>query len=310
MTQRILVTGASGFVASTLLAKRAEDLKFVALSRRPVVIGGVESQIGGDLSAHTDWLPFLKGIDAVVHLAGRVHIRPPQDAAAYAAENCEGTLKLARDAVEAGVSRFIFLSTAKVLGDESGDAALDESAPVRPKDLYAASKLAAERGLAQLGSKLHVTILRPPLVYGPGVRANFFALLSAVARGIPLPFESIRNKRSLISAANLASAIMACLRAPTGPLRTFHVTDGAPVSTPDLVRAMAFALGKPARIFPFPPRMLEFCGAILGRRETVARLTRSFEIDDGAIRNHLGWRPCQPFEAGIAATALWFKCED
>ncbi len=243
----------------------------------------------------------------VVHLASRVHLPAGGDASAYLAENCDGTLKLARDAGAAGVKRFVFLSSAKVLGDESGGTPLAEDAPACPGDPYAASKLAAEQALAGLGGEMGVTVLRPPLVYGPGVKANFLALFSAVARGVPLPLAGIRNRRSLVCVDNLAAAINACIESPVAAGRTYNVTDGSPVSTPQLVRAIAAVLGKPPRLFAVPPGVLEACGALLGRAEMVKRLTRSLELDDRAIRAELSWRPVCTFEAGIAQTARWYQ---
>jgi nucleoside-diphosphate-sugar epimerase len=307
VTQRILVTGASGFVARALLSgKRASD-EYVAASRRAVDIEGLEWRRSPALSGTADWKSALEGIDVVVHLAGRVHLPVGSDATPYFAENCDGALKLARDAEAAGVQRLVFLSSAKVLGDESGATPLAEDAPPRPGDPYAASKLAAEQALAGLGGAMDVTVLRPPLVYGPGVKANFLALFSAVARGVPLPLGGIRNRRSLLGVDNLAAAIAACIESPAAAGRTYNVTDGAPVSTPDLVRAIASALGRQPRLFSIPPGLLEGCGALLGRGEMVKRLTRSLELDDSAIRAELAWRPACTFEVGIAQTARWYQ---
>ena len=308
MTRRVLVTGASGFVARALLAENIAGFDFVAASRKV----GVDNEQrtwrrSPDLSASADWGPILDRIDSVVHLAGRVHLRPDKDPAAYFVENCDGTLKLARDAIAAGVRRFVFLSSAKVFGDESGATPFSENTLASPEDPYAASKLAAEQGLSGLGDQLQIAILRPPLVYGPGVKANFLALLSAVARGVPLPLASIHNRRSLISVDNLATSIVACLESSEAAVRTYCVTDGPPLSTPDLVRAIAFALGKPQRLFAFPPWLLESCGAAIGRGDTIKRLTRSLELNDQAIRTELGWRPAQTIEAGISETAQWYK---
>lgn len=303
----MLVTGGSGFVARALFSLMPSGLEYVASSRRDMAPGGIPWRRSPDLGPMADWRQTLEGVDAVVHLAGRVHLAADADPAPYFSENHEGTLKLARDASEAGVRRFLFVSSAKVLGDDSGKAALDERVPAQPGDPYAASKLGAEQALATLGGAMEVTILRPPLVYGAGVGANFLALLSAVARGVPLPLASIENRRSLICVDNLANAIIACLASSAAAGRTYHVTDGVPVSTPRLIRAIAAALGRPPRLFAFPPRVLEVCGMLVGRGETVKRLTRSLELDDSAIRAELGWRaPCS-FDDGIAATVRWYQ---
>ena len=260
-----------------------------------------------DLGPAADWKSILAGADCVIHLAGRAHLPPDADPAPYFTENFEGTAKLAHDAIDSGIKRFVYVSTAKVLGDESGDEPLAENSTPRPGDPYAASKYAAEQALAALGGDMTITILRPPLVYGPGVKANFRALLSAVDRGVPFPLASIKNRRSLIGVDNLASAILACLGSEAAAGRTFHVTDGASISTPALIRALAVALDRPAALFGFPPRILELFGSMLGRGETVKRLTRSLELDDRAIRNELLWRTPFTFEEGIAGTAHWYQ---
>ncbi|NBS55488.1 MAG: NAD-dependent epimerase/dehydratase family protein [Betaproteobacteria bacterium] len=179
VTRRILVTGASGFVAQALFSARGAGDVYFAASRTVLDIEGVQWRQSPALSGSADWKSVLNEIDIVVHLAARVHLPRDGDQTAYFVENCDGTVKLAQDAMDAGVKRFIFLSTSKVLGDESGNGPLDETAPVRPGDGYAASKLAAEQALPGLGGGMHTTVLRPPLVYGPGVKANFLALLSA-----------------------------------------------------------------------------------------------------------------------------------
>lgn len=306
MIPRVLVTGANGFVAGAVLADRPANVEFVAASRSPPKNSGVEWRRSPALSDTADWKPLLEGIDSVVHLAGRVHLPSDANSSAYQIENCDGTLKLARDAAAMGVTRFVFLSTAKVLGDESGAVALDESASCRPADAYAVSKHLAEQGLQVTGNRLRVLILRPPLVYGPGVRANFLSLMSAVNRGLPLPLASIQNKRSFIGVGNLVSAILTSLNSHAVSGRIFHVSDGAPHSTPELVKAIAAALGRPSRLIPFPPALLEACAMAMGQGETVKRLTRSLELDDTAFRTEFGWRELKTFEEGVAETARWY----
>lgn len=307
LRRRVLVTGASGFVGRAVLALKSPGQEWIAVSRRRAEAKGIQWRIGPALSAQADWKPLLEEVDDVIHLAGRVHRPSDSDAAVYAEENSEGTIKLAHDAIDTGVRRFIFLSTAKVLGDESGSKALDELYVPRPLDAYAESKLAAERALSGMRNRLEITVLRPPLVYGPGVRANFLALLMAVERGLPMPLASIENRRSLVGVRNLASAIVACLDSPAAAGRTFHVTDGTAQSTPGLVRSIATAVGGHARLFSFPPPLLEAIGTALGRGEYVRRLTRSLELDDRAIRETLAWRPVHTLEQGLAETANWFR---
>ena len=256
VTRRILVTGASGFVAQALFSARGAGDEYFAASRTVLDIEGVQWRQSPTLSGSADWKSVLKEIDIVVHLAARVHLPGDGDQSAYRVENCDGAVKLAQDAIEVGVRRFIFLSTSKVLGDESGEGPLDETAPMRPGDAYAASKLAAEQALPSLGGGMHTTVLRPPLVYGPGVKANFLALLSAVSRGVPLPLGRINNRRSLIYVDNLASAIIACVDSTAAAGRIYNVADDPSVSTPDLVRALAAASGISPRLFPVPPAAL------------------------------------------------------
>jgi len=306
LISRVLVTGASGFVAAAVLAARTANLEFVAASRSPPKNSGIGWSRSPALSGAANWKPLLEGIDSVVHLAGRVHLSSDANTSAYQVENCDGTIKLARDAAAMGVTRFVFMSTAKVLGDESGAVALDESASCRPADAYAMSKHLAEQGLQAIGNGLRVLILRPPLVYGPGVRANFLSLMSAVYRGLPLPLASIQNKRSFIGVANLASAILASLDSNAVSGRIFHVTDGASHSTPELAMVIARSLGRQSRLVPFPPGLLEACATAVGRGEAVKRLTRSLELDDTAFRTELGWREVKTFEEGVAETARWY----
>lgn len=244
--------------------------------------GFIGSQLCPVLSAAGHELrPSPTACDAVVHLANIAHT------AASAAElrrvNVEGTSAQALAALAAGARRFVYLSSIKA---------------AQPEDPYGRAKVAAEQALAEI-SGLEVVVLRPPLVYGPRVKANFLALLRAVDRGLPLPLASVRNRRSLVYVGNLADAIQCCLAAPSAVGKTYTVSDGVPVSTPDLARAIARELGKPARLVPFPPSVLRWIPAL-------RRLTDSLEVDDSAIRSELGWRPPFTFEQGLRATAEWY----
>jgi nucleoside-diphosphate-sugar epimerase len=221
------------------------------------------------------------GADAVVHLANIAHSRASD--AQLRRVNVEGTLERAREAAAAGVRRFVYLSSS--LAADAGDR-------------YGRSKLAAERGLAAAAG-IEVVVLRPPLVYGPGVKANFLALMRALARGLPLPLASVDNRRSLLYVRNLADAVIRCLDAPQAAGRTFNVTDGAAVSVPELCRRLGAALGRPARLFPFPP-------ALLSLAPPLRRLTGSLELDDSALREALGWRPPHSMDEGLRQTARWY----
>jgi nucleoside-diphosphate-sugar epimerase len=308
--KRVLVTGASGFIGRALLSLRSPAYEYIAASRTQFDFEGGGWRRSPDLSPSADWRDALNGVDSVVHLAGRVHLPKEGDPSRFFFDNHQGTVKLVEDAVQAGVSQFVYLSTAKVLGDETDISGLTESAKPCPADPYSASKLAAEQALHRFSDRLGITILRPPLVYGPGVKANFLALLSAVSRGIPLPLKSVRNRRSLIGVVNLAQAIVACLESPRSAGHTFHVTDGSPISTPQLVREIAAAFDKPARLFAFPPSLLEACARAIGREETMKRLTRSLELDDSAIRSEIGWQPTNDLATGINETVSWYGTQD
>jgi nucleoside-diphosphate-sugar epimerase len=224
--------------------------------------------------------------------------------------NALGTERLARAAAEAGAARFIFLSTIGVSGDETSGAPCTEDSPPAPRSLYAASKREAEERLQALSeaSGLAVTILRPTLVYGPGNGGNFLRLMTAVERGWPLPFASLRNRRHLTYVGNLVSAIMAVLarRDATG---AFVVCDAEGLSTPELVRHLAAALGRPARLFPLPAPALRWIGRAAGAGEVVRRLAGSLEADCGKLRRALGWRPPFAPEHGLAETAAWFRAQ-
>jgi UDP-glucose 4-epimerase len=254
----------------------------------------------------TTWRSALGNCDAVVHLAARVHVM--HDTAAdpltlYQATNTDATLNLARQAARAGVKRFVFVSSIKVNGEGCDEPYRETDAPA-PEDAYAISKWEAEQGLWRIAqeTRLEVVVLRPPLVYGPGVKANFRRLLDTVARGWPLPLGAIDNRRSLLYLGNFVDAIRVCVEHPAAAGQTFLIDDGQPVSTPELVRAVARAMGRPARLLPVPAGMLEFAGALLGKRAAVARLTGSLWVDSSLIRARLGWAPPYSRADGLAAT--------
>ncbi len=302
---RILITGANGFVGSRLCAHLVAQGHAV----RPAVRGarGMADEVAvGTLDAATDWAAALDGCDTVVHLAARVHVMHDTAAdplALYRPTNTDATLNLARQAAQAGVKRFVFVSSVKVNG-EGRDAAYRETDTPAPEDAYAISKWEAEQGLWRIAREtgLEVVVLRPPLVYGPGVKANFRRLLDVVERGWPLPLGAIENRRSLLYLGNFVDAIRVCVEHPAAAGQTFLIDDGQPVSTPELVRAVARAMGRPARLLPAPVGMLEFAGALLGKRAAVARLTGSLWVDSSLIRVRLGWTPPFSMEAGLAAT--------
>jgi UDP-glucose 4-epimerase len=302
---KVLVTGATGFVGRVLCEHlTASGHRIIPAVRREA--GLADEVVVGDLGSSTDWHMALTGCDAVVHLAARVHVMndAAQDPLAlYRTTNTEATLNLARQAARAGVKRFVFISTIKVNGERRDESYRETDVPA-PEDAYALSKWEAEQGLRRIAQEtgLEVVILRPPLVYGPGVKANFSRLVQTVQKGWPLPLGAICNRRSLLYLGNFVDAIRLCVEHPGAAGQTFLLDDGEAVSTPNLIRALAQAMGRPARLLAVPVGLLEFAGALLGKRAAVARLTGSLYVDSSAIRSRLGWTPPFTMEAGLAAT--------
>ena len=291
---KVLVTGASGFVGRALLTRlELAGHGISAITRSEI----------GNVDGKADWLPHLTDIDAIVHLAARVHVmQDTADAASlslYRTVNTEGTIRLAEAAREMKVRRFVYVSSIKVNGDRS-DGHLTAQDPATPRDPYAISKWEAEQALARMASDLDVVTLRPPLVYGPHVKGNFRRLIEIVDKGIPLPLASVHNRRSFINLANLTDAICWGLTCPTG---LYLPSDKDDKSTADLIRAIAQALGKPQRLFPFPPTVLEFTGKILRKSDEIDRLIGTLTVD-GALPD---WVPPQSFETGISQTIDWYR---
>ena len=285
---RIVVTGASGFIGQAAVpVLRSRGHEVVALGRA----------VTGDLAAPVNWFAHLAGADAVVHLAALAHARGV-DEARLRAVNVDAAHALGKAAASAGV-RLLLMSSIKVLGEETRESAFTNASPAAPQDAYGRAKAAAEAALRALPG-LRLTVLRPPLVYGPGVKANFLALLRAIAHGWPLPLAAIANRRSLVYAGNLADVVARCLESPQAVGKTFNLSDGPPVSTPDLCRAIGAALERPARLFAFPPALLELL-------PPARKLTRSMVVDDAAIRRELGWEPPHSMEEGLRFTAAWFR---
>ncbi len=301
----VLVTGATGFVGRAL----CQQMMAAGHALLPAVrskAGFPNEAVVGDLESSTDWRLVLAGCDAVVHLAARAHVMAEtaqNPLALYRAVNTDATLNLARQAAEAGVKRFVFISTIKVNG-EGRDAPYRETDVPAPADAYAISKWEAEQGLWRIAREtgLEVVILRPPLVYGPGVKANFLRLMQLIQKGWPLPLGAIRNRRSLLYLGNLVDAIRLCVEHPAAAGQTFLLDDGEAVSTPELIRAVAHAMGRTARLPAVPVRVIEFAGVLLGKRAAVARLTGSLWVDSSSIRSRLNWTPPYSMDAGLAAT--------
>lgn len=311
----VLVTGATGFVGRFLCAelvakgwlvraaiKSEEDIMRLPQGVQPVIMGF----IGPD----TEWVRALSGVEIVFHLSARVHVVNEQASdpmSAFRRDNAAGTERLAREAVAAGVKRLVFTSTIKVNGEVTSEPLTPDSPP-QPSDPYSISKWEAEQILRAIGSEtaLEVVIVRPPLVYGPEVKANFLSLMKIVHRGMLLPLASVSNKRSLIYVENLVDALIVCAGHPAAAGKTYLVSDGDDVSTPELVRRLASGLRKPARLIPFPPSLLRLAGRITGNSAAVDRLLFSLFVDSGKICKDLDWQPPFPMMEGLRKTGEWF----
>jgi nucleoside-diphosphate-sugar epimerase len=313
---RLLVTGATGFVGSELLSRAATDGKLQlrgTVRRQAALPAGVEAARVGDLAPDTDWSHALQGVDVIVHAAARVHVM--RDIAAdplaeFRRVNVEGTLNLARQAIAAGVRRFVFVSSIKVNGEStSGEQRFSERDRPAPQDPYGVSKWEAEQGLRELAQEggLEVVIVRTPLVYGSGVKGNFVQMLNVVAKGMPLPFASVHNQRSLIYLGNLVDALLVCATHPAAVGKTYLVRDGEDVSTPELLRLLAEAMGVPSRLFSCPPALLRLAGKLAGRSQQVERLLGSLRVDDAKMRADLNWVPPHALRQGLQATVEWYK---
>lgn len=313
---KIAVTGSSGFIGRSLcpaLLNRGYAVRSAVRSLQSVSrdLDNTEKVAVGDISSDTDWQDTLRGIDVVIHLAALVHVMKAASEdrfAEYRQINTDGTARLALMAAEAGVKRFVFLSSIKVNGEATEVLGFSESDTPNPKDNYAISKWEAEQTLHKVAKDtgMEIVILRPPLVYGPHVRANFLRLLDMVNKNIPLPLSSINNKRSMIYIGNLIDVIVRCIKNPNAANQIFLLSDGHDVSTPDLIRMIAEAMGKKARLFPCPVSFLKMIGKITGKTAEVERLVSSLRIDNTKIRRELNWTPPFTMEHGIRMTANWF----
>jgi len=309
---RALITGAGGFVGTALIRRLATDSRWTvrASSRTPPAAPPKKEEwvTAPDLAADADWRPLLAGVDVVVHLAARVHVMPsasvPAGSAAddYRRVNVLGTRRLAEQAVAAGVKRLVFLSSVKVHG-EAGH--FREDSRMAPADAYGASKRDGEEALREIARQtgLEVVIVRPPLVYGPGVKANFQELLTAVQRGRILPLASISNRRSLVGVDNLVDLIAVCMEHPAAASEAFLVSDGEDLSTPEMVRRLAKATGTHARLVPLPVWALRAGAAAVGRSQAFDRLSGSLTVDISKARRLLGWSPTIALDEGLRRVA-------
>lgn len=314
---RVVVTGANGFVGRALSRTLLADGHVVTglVRRAGECVEGVREWVhdGRDFAglAEAPW----PEVDCVVHLAARVHVMDDAAAdrdAAFRATNVEGSLRAADAARRHGARRFVFVSSIKALAETDGGRPLREDDPARPDDPYGRSKHEAETALRQFGEAcgLDVVIVRPPLVYGPGVRANFLRMMDAVFRGVPLPLGAIVARRSLVYVDNLADALARCAIDPRAARGCFHVADDDPPSVAALLRMTGEAIGRPARLLPVPTGVLRTVGRLTGRTAQIERLTGSLQLDTGRIKQVLDWRPPYTTEQGLVATAAWYRASN
>lgn len=311
-TERILITGADGFIGKHLLADlSARGMPFVAATRTGVEIDGHTSLAVDDIGARTDWRAALDGVSHVVHLAGRAHVLNETEAdpeAAFMRVNAEGTARLAAEAVAAGVKRFVFLSSISVYDPELTHLAV--ATREEPKTPYGRSKLAGEAALREIsGDAMEWSALRPPLVYGPGVGARFAQLLKLASLPVPLPLGGVHNRRSLLYVENLSDAIVTALDHPAAANGSFLLSDDEDISTPMLVSGLAAAMGKRAMLVPVPQSLCTLCAGLVGKGEEWKKLTGTLTVDPTEFLRATGWAPPFGMDDGLRRTAEWYVAE-
>jgi len=312
-----LLTGGSGYVGRALAARLSADGVPVRLALRPSASAAglgerFERAAILGLTPDQDWSAALAGVQVVVHAAARVHVMAETSAdpiAEFRAVNVAGTLNLARQAAAAGVQRFVFVSSVKVNGEGTlpGRPYRASDTPA-PQDPYGISKHEAEVGLRAIAAEtgMELVIVRPPLVYGPGVKANFASMMRWVARGVPLPLGAIDNRRSLVGLGNLVDLLVTCMHHPAAPGQTFLASDNDDVSTTELLRRVGIALGRPARLVPVPPAVIKAGAALVGKPAVAQRLCDSLQLDISPTLQTLGWQPPVSMQAGLDETARHF----
>lgn len=315
---RVLVTGANGFVGDATVRRLLQDRSLevrcaVRASERGGNAHGTASI--GTIDGNTDWRTALTSVDVVVHTAARVHMmrdRAADPLVAFRQVNTEGSVRLARQAAQAGVRRLVFISSVKVNGEETlpGQPFRPQDRPAHSADPYGISKYEAEEGLREVSTEtgMELVIIRPVLVYGPGVRANFLSMIRWIDRGLPLPLGAIHgNRRSLVALDNLCDLISCCVVHPKAAGQVFFAADGEDISTTELLQRVAAALGKPARLFPVPMSILKGGARLIGGAGVAQRLCGSLQVDISLNAELLGWRPPVTLDAALLATVSAFR---
>jgi len=315
--QHILVTGANGFICRNLCPVLKEKGYYVrgAVRGEAHDVSGADEYIKvGNINESTDWQQTLDGVDTVIHLAARVHVisdLSDTSVEIFRKINVRGTERLALSAAKAGVRRFIFISSIGVNGDSSQNKTFTEDSIPNPVGAYAVSKWEAENVLKKIGDStgMEIVILRPPLIYGPGVKANFKNLIKLAGSGMPLPFKKINNLRSFLYIGNLIDIIDICIKHPMAIGETFIISDGQDISTPDLIKMISCIMGKKSSLFYLHPGILKALCKIVGLETELRKLTGSLLVDSSKIRNLLGWKPPFTMEDGLRETVKNFKAK-
>ena len=322
MGDRILLTGATGFIGSAVrqgLLKAGSPVRGAvrASSKIPgtgsLQSTGFEWVVLHDRSTEREINDALRGVQVVVHLAARVHVmidRATDPLEEFRRVNVDWTDRLARSAAGQGVRRFVYLSSVKVNGEQTCVPFTEQDSP-KPQDPYGVSKWEAEQALVRVATQtgLETVVVRSPLVYGPGVRGNFLQLLNLLRRGLPLPLASIRNQRSLVYLGNLVDALARCIQDPRAAGRTYLVCDGEDLSTPELVRRLGTTMGTRVCLWPCPMALLYWMGPVAGTRGMIDRLVGSLQVNSSKIQTELDWHPPFTVDAGLSETAAWFRAQ-
>ncbi len=317
---RVLITGATGLVGRTLCPRLAEagyQLRVILRNDRELPSYIAEKVVVGDIASVTDWGSSLAGVDVVVHAAARAHVLeshtdlrdPDNTLRCFTDINVTATERLAQAAAQQGVSRFVYVSSIKVNGEESGESPFDAECTPAPQDEYGKSKLAAELAIRSVATHrgMEFAIVRPPLVYGPGVQANFLRLMQWVDCERLLPLDAVKNQRSLVSVWNLSELILILLRHKSASGKVWLVADDETLSTPELIRKLAAALHRRVRLVSVPIPLIKFAAALAGRQREISRLCGSLTVDCLRTREMLGWRPTVTVDEGLARTAAWYR---